>query len=160
MFSIHRSRHPELDKFKNEEGLGIDELHYQMMQWDAFAQVCLVLVVCMRLVVCMCRTHAHKGGQARQYKGTRDPHAHTQHTHTNVYTSHTQAWDEVIDDLREADLISNKEVRCLLIFLLSRLRSVQDEDCMHRQFHTINLSKKWCKSWNHTQSCTRKCHKI
>eukprot|EP00967_Tisochrysis_lutea_P033138 scaffold39328_cov21-Tisochrysis_lutea.AAC.1 len=50
----HRS---ELDKYNDPDGTGVDELHYQMMQWDAFAQ----------------------------------------------------AWDEIIDDLREADLVSNKE---------------------------------------------------
>uniref|UniRef100_A0A6S8NKA7 1,3-beta-glucan synthase n=1 Tax=Dunaliella tertiolecta TaxID=3047 RepID=A0A6S8NKA7_DUNTE len=54
----HRS---ELDKYNDPDGTGVDELHYQMMQWDAFAQ----------------------------------------------------AWDEIIDDLREADLVSNKEVGLL-----------------------------------------------
>jgi len=54
----HRKKHEELDKFNDPDGIGIDELHYQMMQWDAFAQ----------------------------------------------------AWDEIIDDLREADMVSNKEV--------------------------------------------------
>ena len=57
----HTQNNPELDKFNDPNGIGIDELHYQMMQWDAFAQ----------------------------------------------------AWDEVVDDLREADLISNKEVGVL-----------------------------------------------
>lgn len=51
-------QHSELDPFYDLGGVGVDELHYQMVQWDAFAQ----------------------------------------------------AWDEIINDLREADLVSNKEV--------------------------------------------------